>query len=473
MNSIQQIAVKMVEGIFKTLAEDGMHRIGEVVQRVRTITDAAALEIIETAIEELDAAVVSASRERRRDGLRIQERNVPRTIMTEMGELHYRRTYFETRDGEHGYLTDTLIGVAPYERLTKELCASLVQQAADTSMAKAVETVGVPVSRQTVNNRVLSLKQVVVEASRSEDTPKELHLFADEDHVHLQNGQSAMVPLLTVTEGVDCSARRHKTVNAVHFEGCGMSNEALFEGVSAFLHEKYNMELVDRIYLHGDGGRWMERAKATFPDLIRVMDGFHLQKRFRQLARLNNASAFMDAIYQSIRDNDVGRFSSCCASMRKYQDAKGRTVLAEQRRFLRNNWDAVVMRMQDGVCGSCTEPLVSHVLSKRLSRNPISWSEDGLRQMAMLRVYTQNGGVVSANDIRVSNRKSDRASDKASMNGGFARYRAYADRHLDEFLHKPRDWSIFESPPFRSGKLDGTHMLLSAFGRDHGVLRGA
>ena len=44
---------------------------------------------------------------------------------------------------------------------------------------------GAPVSRQTVNNKVLSMKDVVTEISRVENTPSELHIFADEDHVHL------------------------------------------------------------------------------------------------------------------------------------------------------------------------------------------------------------------------------------------------------------------------------------------------
>ena len=120
--------------------------------------------------------------------------------------------------------------------------------------------------------------------------------------------------------------------------------------------------------------------------------------------------------------------------------------------------------MRNQVCGSCTEPLVGHVLSKRLSRNPLAWSDHGLRQMAMLRVYVNNGGVVTEKDIRVSRSKADLDRDRAALQSGFAKYRAYADKQIDEFLsHKP-DCSIFDKSYVRSGRLDGTRMLLKALG---------
>ena len=468
--SIQQIAVNMVEQILNILQKEGISSIGATIERVQPIANKGILEIVSAAIEQMDAAIVCASGERKQDGLRIQQRDVPRTILTELGELRYSRTYFAMADGSYCYPTDALIGIEPYERLTKELCATLVQQAAATSMEKAAKNVGAAVSRQAVNNKVLALQQVTTEAVRVVKTPKELHLFADEDHVHLHSGRPAIVPLVAVTEGIDCASKRHKTINAVHFEGYGMNNGAFLESISAFLYEKYDMEQVERIYLHGDGGTWMERAKEVFPGVIRVMDGFHLQKRFRKLSRLKGASSYTGNIYRRIREDDFAAFVGDCARIDQQQDEIGHAQLTEQINFIQNHWEAIVKRGQNKVCGSCTEPLVSHVLSERLSRNPFAWSEDGLRRMTMLRVYTQNGSIVRAKDVRVSRSKAQRNSDKATLHNGFARYRQYANKQMDTFLNAKRDWSIFDAPPLRSGKLDGTGMLLAAFGRDHGAL---
>ena len=67
----------------------------------------------------------------------------------------------------------------------------------------------------------------------------------------------------------------------------------------------------------------------------------------------------------------------------------------------RKNWDSIVERLNGGHFGSCTEPLISHILSERLSRNPLAWSREGLGKMAMLRIFTENGGKAAAEHIRV------------------------------------------------------------------------
>ena len=67
----------------------------------------------------------------------------------------------------------------------------------------------------------------------------------------------------------------------------------------------------------------------------------------------------------------------------------------------RKNWDSIVERLNGGYFGSCTEPLISHILSERLSRNPLAWSRGGLGKPAMLRIFTENGGKAAAEHIRV------------------------------------------------------------------------
>lgn len=471
MNTIiQQIAVKLVEEISEDIREHGIENIGQAAKRLSDITKTAALSILQAAIEQMDKALVGANKERRKDGLRIKERDVSRTVLTDLGELHYRRTYFEAASGERCHLVDHLIGVEAYERLTKELCASLVQQAAEQSMEKAAKSLGARVSRQTVNNKVLSLKEVVAEAAPRENTPQELHIYMDEDHVHMKNGRNAIVPLLTVTEGIDRSKKRHATIHAVHFEGYGVQTESFFENVSSYLHEAYCMEKVERIYIHADGGQWIRGVGDWLPNAVFVMDGFHLEKRLRQIRNLTGAAPYMSALRKSIREDCFDRFVGCCVSINEKIDELERKRFVDHVNFIQNHWEAVVLRMRNDICGSCTEPLVSHVLSTRLSRNPLAWSEHGLRQMAMLRVYVKNGGVVTAKDIRVSRSKADLEQDKKVLEFGFAKYRSYADKQVDVFLKERFDWSPFEKTLVRSGMLDGTTVLLKAYAHLHNAL---
>jgi hypothetical protein len=66
--------------------------------------------------------------------------------------------------------------------------------------------------------------------------------------------------------------------------------------------------------------------------------------------------------------------------------------------YFLNQWDGIMCRVEEagGCWKCCAEGQISHVYSKRLSRNPMGWSRRGCDQMAKLRVYKQNGGEIIA-----------------------------------------------------------------------------
>ena len=104
------------------------------------------------------------------------------------------------------------------------------------------------------------------------------------------------------------------------------------------------------------------------------------------------------------------------------QDDKHREKCKKVIVYLWKHRRAIQLRLSLDICGSCTESIVSHVLSERLSRSPLAWSERGLQKMAMLRVYAKNGGVVSSKDIRVSLSKEDAKIESATLRNGWSKY---------------------------------------------------
>jgi hypothetical protein len=365
------------------------------------------------------------------------------------------------------YLTDQLIGIEPFERVTRELCAELVQNTASMSMQRSVDVTGAPVSRQTVNNKLLSMRNVVTEVSRVRNTPSELHIFADEDHVHLRPKRSAIVPLVTVTEGIDTSnPKRHKTISPVHFQGYGMDNHTFVENVVAAIYEKYDMDRVEKVYIHADGGNWIRSLGNLMPNAIFVMDGFHLEKYFKKLFRLNGAAPYSGIVRKAVRENNFEAFAGYVTSIGEKQDEIGKKTLYQIVNYFQNNWDSAVERMKGTYCGSCTEPLISHTLSERLSRNPLAWSKEGLGKMAMLRIFKENGGKVTAEHIRISRNKSDRKKDFNALKNGLEIYNKYAEKQVKSVYGGKHDWSIFEGDntpaAFSYGKLTGTTILLKA-----------
>ena len=467
---IAQITVKVVEKILKNIEENGISEVGKTAESFWSILKDGALELLSVAIEEVDAALLRAKKERSVDRMTVKQRNVPRTVITSLGELTYKRTYYKVDNDSMIYLTDHIIGVEPFERVTKELCAELVQNAASMSMQKAAKVTGAAVSRQTVNNKVLAMNDVVTEISKAESTPCELHIFADEDHVHLRPKRSAFVPIVTVTEGIDTSNdKRHKTIAPTHFQGYGTDTHSFVENIVAATFEKYDMDKVERVFIHADGGNWIKALGELLPNATFVMDGFHLEKYLKKLFSLNGAVPYAGAIRKAIKENRFESFAVYCSSISKKQDEKSRKKLEEIVNYFQNNWDSIVERLNGNHCGSCTEPLVSHILSERLSRNPLAWSKEGLGKMAMLRVFEENGGKVTADHIRISRSKSDRTKDFYALKNGFEIYNKYAEEQIKSAFGGKRDWSVFEkefaSSGFSSGKVTGTSVILNAYSR--------
>ena len=68
--------------------------------------------------------------------------------------------------------------------------------------------------------------------------------------------------------------------------------------------------------------------------------------------------------------------------------------MEEGKAYLLNNWTAARVRLlrKNGVKGSSTESHVSHILSARMSSQPMGWSKEGMSKMAQLRAYYYNHG---------------------------------------------------------------------------------
>ena len=89
--------------------------------------------------------------------------------------------------------------------------------------------------------------------------------------------------------------------------------------------------------------------------------------------------------------------------------------------------------------------------------------------MAMLRIFEENGGKVTAEHIRISRSKEDRTKDHYALKNGLAIYNKYAEEQIKVAFGGKHDWSVFEkefaSSGFSSGKVTGTSVILNAYSR--------
>ena len=176
---------------------------------------AATLELMQAYYEQQDQQLREDKAGRKQAGLTVERLGEKREILTLLGLLEYRRTYYKKASGGYEYPVDQIAGVDAYERVSGSVGLSLVEASCEMSYAKASEYVtDGHVSRQTVMNKIRSANPQQ-EAFERQAVP-ELHVDAEEYHVNLQTGKNTIVPLVSVYEGIERCGKRGVCKNIFH-----------------------------------------------------------------------------------------------------------------------------------------------------------------------------------------------------------------------------------------------------------------
>lgn len=469
-NIIQQISEKLTKKILEKAYSGGICDIDLLSSSILEDCKSAARDILEAIVSDLNIKIREDKPSRKARGLILKEKNRERSLLTELGRLDLPRDYYyDKKEEKYDYLLDRVIGLQGYERISAGVRAKLVSMATEVSYAKSAETVtGGQLSRQCVRECILKLGAIEKRPQPYEPKRKvkELHLFADEDHVHMQRERRAkgkksrMVPLVTVTEGIEKESKgRNRTRNAMHFVDENFDTKALWKSVEGYIGASYDIESIEKIYIHADGGKWITNGLESFSNVTRVMDGFHLEKRLKEVSRNFPGSNLRQRIKAAMEKGDRKKLDMLMQEMyARSQDKKQIEFTTKLGRYLTENFEEIRNRLKSDTVGSCTEGQVSHILSTRFSRNPMGWSEEGLGKLSKQRVYIKNKGKIEASDFK-----------KKEKSGGDS-YREYADRIIEEACRGAKDFSIFEKQgPIFDGA-SGTQMAIRHMGMNRNIL---
>ena len=206
--------------------------------------------------EKLDGRILEDKAERRKEGLRVERHGDKRTILTTLGEVEDRRTYYRTKEKEYGYPVDAIVGVESRQRVASGVNEELVQNACAMSYGKSAQlATGNRVSRQTVMNKV---RESHVPPTPEQEARKVnvLHIDADEDHVTLRGGKHTIVPLVSVYEGIAKRGKRGECVNVFHVGSYQKETEDIWDEVLTEIEKRYDLSKT-KLYLYGDGANWI------------------------------------------------------------------------------------------------------------------------------------------------------------------------------------------------------------------------
>ena len=413
---IQQICINMVEKVLKTLKESKNLSLDIITPEIREESNNTCLSIVEEYIKYVNLEMRNQKKDRKSKGLVIKEKDVDRKVITCLGELEYSRDiYFNKVENVYVKPIDSIFGIEPYERICKNVKADLVDKAIDNSYEKSKNLVGVPnISRQSVRNAILKSnlnndKSMVVAEKK---LLKELHIYADEGHVHLQKpnkikGRACqIVPLVTITEGTEnVSKSRRRTINPYHIVDSSFDTSSLWKKVDEYIVGNYEVDEIKKI------------------------------ERLIESNCKDEAIMYMSELCSDIEDERIQ--NRCCNACN----------------YIINNWEGIVNRYTLDIPGSCTEGQVSHVLSERFSRNPMGWSKEILGKLSVLRVHKKNGNKIDSSIY---------------SNTGNEQYRDCVNKTNEKL-----NWSIFDKEKFIFDDSSATRILIKGIGCNRSNILGS
>ena len=460
-NIIHQIAIELVEKINKKAFSEKLTDLDKLAAEIFEDCTESAKLIVHEVVRIRNLQFREDKAFRKQEGLVLKEKDRPRQILTKLGMIEWNRDYYYDK-GDESYVfpLDHMLGIRKHERIGDEVTAQLLSRATEVSFAKSADIVtGGTVSRQSVHNHIVKANIPEKQPEMKNKPVKELHVYADEDHVHMQKPgkkrgkQNQMVPLVTVTEGTrPVGSRRNITIEPMHFVDEKQSSKMLWKSVEGYMARAYDVEQIDKIYIHGDGGKWIWNGLETFPNVVHVMDGYHFFKELKGIARKFPKRNVKITIVNALAKDDRKKADRFLQEL-----AKEDVEILKFGKYLFGNWEHIRNLIILDIPGSCTEGQVSHVLSERFSRNPMGWSKVGLGKLSKLRVYKINGGKLTGNDLKEEQ---------------VERYCEYADRFIKENTEGAIDWSIFEGDRAVMDENSGTQVLMKRYGTDHGILSG-
>jgi hypothetical protein len=417
-NIVQQICEQFTSDVVGFFASGSIKNIEEMETTLKRKSYSFNLAMMAAYITSLDQAIVEDKAGRREKGLVIERKDDKREIYTTFGQLSFTRTYFKDKPNHnYVYLLDQAVGLESYDRVSGTVAVELVEHAQEASYGESSRHVtDETISRQTVMKKIHSVKDLKIEPPSDKRNVKILHVDADEDHVPLQNGRNAIVPLICVYEGVKYSGKRGQCINPHYISSYGKTSEELWLETVDWIYSSYDVDNIERVYLHGDGASWIKEGLNWLPKAKLVLDKYHLRKSI--LSATGRDPEAREAIYSAVLNDDRKAFNHLGKQLLKNADSETETErIKDCLRYLRNNWEAITIYHKEACGGSCTEGHVSHVLSSRLSSRPMGWSRKGLKQMAELRAFYSSGGRIRLEHLQhveLKHSVSKRAAKKAA-----------------------------------------------------------
>ena len=397
-NIIQLFAEEGIKKLQKDILDcvkngDGLSAI---VAEVKKVTDELGRGLCVQIIEALDESIIKDSK-RKKDWY-VERKADEKRIITKLGEIEYQRTYYRSKDGKrYRHLVDEILDVGVHERIDLEVYAELAEIASDLSYRKTGKNAcEVQVSGQTVMKSVRGIEKLKLEKfGECKKAAEILYVEADEDHIALQTGKSAMPRLAYIHEGIDTESGRRSLKSPYYVASLKGKSSEIWQEVYEYIEDNYELEKLQRIYLSGDGAAWIKQGLNFLPKVKFVLDKYHMSKYVMKATA--HKGEYAKKIWKCLKEADLDDLGLVFNELYLVTESESkRAEIKDSWYYFRNNWDGIRIQEEEAesIVGCSAEGHNSHILAARMSSRPMGWSIDGADKMARLRAFKANSGKV-------------------------------------------------------------------------------
>ncbi|MEX1384685.1 ISLre2 family transposase [Hydrogenibacillus schlegelii] len=284
-----------------------------------------------------------------------------RSILTLFGEQRNRRRFYRnTETGETAFLLDDALGLSSGQRVSDrlkermawlatevsyrraaEILASWVPGVSAMSVWKAVQELGEAERRRAAESRrrVFERGEVPAGAQKAE----ELGVEADGVWIRARKARPEDAGFLEIKLGVAYEGRSEngRLKNRQAVAGV-MEAEAFWEETVAQLGERWDLSVVRRIWLGGDGERWIKAGTAWLPGAVFRLDRDHLRRAL--LEALGSDREAYERVAEGIAQGDWNAVEEGLREAWVRATRRGKARVRRLEQYLRHNWEGIIAR---------------------------------------------------------------------------------------------------------------------------------
>ena len=331
--------------------------------------------IVISTFEELDNEFKESTY--RKSRYYINKSNVPRTLITIVGEITFYRTYYISKHSNKKFFyIDKIFDLPKNDHYDPIVKAISISKAVSTSQA------------QSVYNWIKNgyIPNIV---PKSVETPETLYVMADEKYIGAQNiSKDIMIKCFVTFEDIkDISKNRRQLVNRSVFSCCTSKAWPKFMD---FIAMKYDFSKIKNICLLADGGSWI---KSGIPELKLDPNNsvkfylceFHFKQAIHHITTDSDERYYLLHIFNTKpKSYFIDAVNTIILNNPKRKD-----IIIKKLKYIINNYTNIKSMLALNI-GSSMESHISHLIASFFSSRPKGFSTKRIEKYIKLNDYKYN-----------------------------------------------------------------------------------